>query len=124
MNSGIFSKSFRNILKPFQAAKRKQKRNNNFYNTSVHLAVQGAADFANAGRQCAAGGNGLNGATHDQWGCLKLLLALAEVQSRIDFPDVVGRTALHLAASNRLQPTSHIWHQRAGHSRIWRAAVC
>ena len=62
------------------------------------MAVQGAADFANAGRQCAAGGNGLNDATHDQWGCLKLLLALAEVQSRIDFPDVVGRTALHLAA--------------------------
>ena len=76
----------------------KQTRNNNFYSTSVHLAVQAAADFANADRREAESGS----EQWEGWGCLQLLLSLPEVQSRLDTPDVSGRTALHTAAGLRI----------------------
>jgi|EP01047_Picozoa_sp_COSAG01_P039938 ankyrin repeat protein len=79
----------------------KQRRNNNFFNTSLHLALPRCAGSPSMGdelseQRAARGAELACGA--DSFGCLRLLLSLPAVLARLDATDDAGQTALHVAA--------------------------
>jgi ankyrin repeat protein len=99
-------------------AMKKLIRNNNLWNTSLHLAVQAgsvnvndpgatslptgeSADTAHDAHQYSVGV--VTESEHDRFGALRVLLQHPEVLTKLDAADNEGRTALHEAAALVLQ---------------------